>query len=120
MSIMYNGAQHTVMSLPATAIMVLHHTLSLSATTIMMLYCTLSDRCYHHHGAPLYAIRHALPLSGCSTVNYWYLRPLYQSAVIENHRIFPSFFRTQWWRPLMFRSTPSCLFSMRIYLNTHN
>ena len=81
--------QHTIMSLPATAIMVLHHTLSLSATTIMMLHCTLSDRCYHYHGAPSYAVRHPLPLSGYSTVHHWYRRPLYHSA--ENHRIFPSF-----------------------------
>ena len=74
--LMHSGAQHTVMSLPATTIMVLQRTLSLSATIIMMLHCTLSDRCYHNHGAPSYAIRHPLSLSGCSTVHYWYLQPL--------------------------------------------
>ena len=42
--LMHRGAEHTVMSLPATTIMVLHRTLSLSPTTIMMLHCTLSDR----------------------------------------------------------------------------
>ena len=69
--------QHTVMSLPAATIMELHRTLSLSVTTIMMLHCTLSDRLYHYHGTPSYAIRHPLSISGCSTVHYSYLRPLY-------------------------------------------
>ena len=37
---------------------------------------------------------------------------LFQSA--EDHRIFPSFFRAQWPRPLELRSTPSGLFSLRL------
>ena len=98
--IMYSEAQHTVMSfhstvmsLAATTIIVLHRTLWLSTTSIMMLHCTLSYRCYHCHDAPSYTIRHPLPLSGCSTVHCWYLRPPYQSA--ENHRSFlPSFERS--------------------------
>ena len=90
---------------PLHTIIIRHHYHDASLYTIRQMLP-------HYHGALSYAIRHPLPLSGCSPVHYWYLRPPYQSA--ENQNICPSFFRTQWSRPLEFRSTPSCLFSLRM------